>query len=62
MVKEEEGKPKEKKERWAVSQIATQTAPVIIDTTETDPEKNIFTVEMALVKIMNDLEELKKLV
>ena len=63
MPKEDE---KEKKLRWAVGQIATQTAPVIVDTTITDPKaiekgENTLTVELALAKIMNDLEDLKSL-
>ena len=56
----------EKKDKFAVGQIATQTAPVIVDTTITDPKalekgENTLTVEGALAMILNDLEKLKKL-
>ena len=64
MPKEDE---KEKKLRWAVGQIATQTAPVIVDTTITDPKaiekgENTLTVELAIVKLLNNQEKLMQLI
>ena len=46
----------EKKQKYAVVEIATQTAPVILDN-ETEERH---TIETALAKILNKLEELNK--
>lgn len=56
MAKNEE-KKEEKKERFVVGEVPTQTAPVIVDK-ETD---ETYPVEQALAKILNDLDELKGL-
>jgi hypothetical protein len=60
MAKEkQEAKPEEKEEeqqKYFVGEVPTQTAPVIVDR-----ESNTqYSVELALAKIMNDIEELKK--
>jgi len=56
--KPKEEKPKEKKEEiWTVSDVPTQTAPMVVNT-ET---KEAYPIEEALAKILNDLEALKKL-
>lgn len=49
------------KGRWVEGNVATQTMPVIIDSQDDNPETNVYTVEKALVKLMNDIEELKQL-
>ena len=51
-------KEKKKKERYSVGAVATQTAPVIVDskTNETTTE-----VMQVLVKILNNQEKLMKL-
>lgn len=60
MVKKEEEKQEEKKEtkteKYFVGEVPTQTAPMIIDS-KTEEQ---YTIELALVKVMNDLEELKQ--
>jgi len=58
----EEEKPKEEKERWVEGEIPTQTAPVIIDLEDKNPETRVYTVERALVQVLNILEELKGLI
>ena len=50
-------KETENKERYVVGQVPTQYADAVIDV-ET---KTAFTTETALAKIMNDVEQLKKL-
>ena len=55
--KEEKEEPKEKKERFVIGEVPTQTAPAIIDTKTQD----VYTIEQAIKKILNDLEELKGL-
>lgn len=58
MVNEKTEEKQEKpKEKWIVTEVPTQTAPAIVNT-ET---KEIYTVETALAKILNDIEKLKKL-
>ena len=54
-------KKEEKKERWAVGEVPTETRPVLIDTTDDNPETRVYTEIMFLAKIGNDLEKLKKL-
>ena len=54
MAKEE---GKSKKEKWRVTEIATQTQPVIMD-----DEDNQLDVVQALKEILNNQEILKKLV
>lgn len=56
-MKEEEKKP-EKKIRYVIGEVATQTAPVIVDQKE---ENKTYSVEEAIAKIMNDLNDLKGL-
>jgi hypothetical protein len=46
----------EKKDRFVVTEIATQTAPVIMDT-ETQER---YDIHFAICRIMNDLTDLKK--
>lgn len=50
-------KNKEKKERFSVGEVATQTAPVIVDTKTNET----YQIEAALAKILNALEDLKGL-
>jgi len=46
-----------KKEVWVVGEVATQTQPVIVNTV-TEEQLDI---HLALVRILNTLEQLKKL-
>ena len=55
-----EEKKEEKKERWAIGEIPTQTQPVAIDTAEKEIGKAAHSELMLLVKIANDIEKLKK--
>jgi len=52
-----EDKKDAKTERFVVGEVPTQYGPAIIDT----ESKTAFTIETALAKIMNDTQELKKL-
>lgn len=55
-------KKEEKKDRFVVAQVATQTAPAIIDMeAPEDSEERILPVEIALAKILNKLEKLQGL-
>jgi hypothetical protein len=56
MVKEEV-KKEEKTEKWVVTEIPETTKPAIVDT----EAKEVYTIETALARILNDLEKLKKL-
>lgn len=47
--------------RYRVAAIPTQTELVIRDTENKDQETRDYTIPEALVKIMNDIEELKSL-
>ena len=47
-----EEKPKEEKERYVVQNIPTQTQPMIVDR----KTEEVYTIEIALVKILNKLE------
>ena len=60
MPKEEE-KKEVSKVRFAASAIPTQTQPVILDMNEKETDKQIMSLEEALVMILNNQEELKKL-
>lgn len=55
MTKEE----KQTSERFVVGQIPTETKDYVVDNSAEPPK--VYTLETALAKIMNDLEELKKL-
>lgn len=55
-IEQKEEKQAENEERFFVGEIATQTAPMIVDR-ETNTQ---YTVELALAKIMNDIVDLKK--
>jgi len=57
MAKEETEVKKEGNERYSVAEIATQTDLVILDA----ESKEQLTIHTALVKILNNLEKLKKL-
>jgi len=52
-----EEKKEEKTEKWIVTDIPETTKPAIVDT----EKKEVYTIEVALAKILNDLEKLKKL-
>ena len=53
----EEKKTEEKpKEKWVVTDVPTETKPSIVDA----EKKEVHTVETAIVKILNILEELTK--
>ena len=57
MAKEKETEEKqEKKEKYVVEEIATQTAPVIKDSETGD----IYTLETALAKVLNNQERILK--
>ena len=57
MVKEKETEEKqEKKEKYIVEEIPTQTAPVIKDTETGDQ----YTLETALAKVLNNQERILK--
>ena len=59
-TEEKPTEPEKKKERkltWALGQVATEHAAVIVNT-KTDEQYDSMS---ALVKILNDIEELKKL-
>ena len=57
MVKEKETEEKqEKKEKYIVEEIPTQTAPVIKDSETGD----IYTLETALAKVLNNQERILK--
>ena len=56
-----EDKEKKIKERFIVGQVATQTAPVVIDTAEDDEEKKTLTLEQAMARVLNNTEQLKQL-
>lgn len=49
----------EEKPRWKLGEVATQTAPVIIDTQDENEESRVYNVERAIVKILNEVEEIK---
>lgn len=53
----EEKKEEKPKEKWIVTEIPETTKPAIVDT----EKKEVYTVETALAKILNDLEKLMKL-
>jgi len=57
MAKEETEVKKEGNERYSVAEVATQTDLVILDA----ESKEQLTIHTALVKILNNLEKLKKL-
>jgi len=57
MAKEKEEEAKETKERYEVTEVATQTTPVIKD----NKSEEIYNELTILCKIANDLEALKKL-
>lgn len=50
-------KKEEKTEKWVVSEVPDTMKPAIVDM----EDKQIYTIENALAKILNDLEKLKKL-
>ena len=52
-----EKKEEVKTEKWVVTEIPETTKPAIVDT----EKKEVYTIETALAKILNDLEQLKKL-
>lgn len=52
--KKEEEKPKEK---WIVTEVPETMKPAIVDT----EKKEVYSIETALARILNDLEKLKKL-
>lgn len=56
MAKEEKSQV-EKKPTFVVGQVATETKQMVVDTRT----EETYSVETALAKIMNDLEELKQL-
>ena len=47
----------EKKERYVVGEVPSQYTTAVVDTAE----NKVFTIETAIAKIMNDIEELKKI-
>jgi len=53
----EEKTQKKKEDKFIVGEVATATAPVIKDT-ETD---EVFTLELAIAKVLNNQEKLMKL-
>ena len=55
MVKEE--KEAKKSPIFVVGQVATETKPMVVDTRT----EETYSVETALAKIMNDIEDLKQL-
>jgi len=59
MAKEKEGK----KEKFVLGSVATQTAPVVIDTSkEEEDEERVLSTEAALAQILNKLEDIEKIV
>ena len=51
-----------KEEKFVLGEVATQTAPVIIDTTKKPEEENrTLTTEEALIRVLNNQEKLMKL-
>lgn len=56
MIKIAEKESKKKKDRYTISEIATQTEPVIVDTNTEDQ----LSVMAFLAKIGNELEKIKK--
>ena len=56
-MKEEKVEPKKANPTFVVGQVATETKPMVVDTRT----EETYSVETALAKIMNDLEELKQL-
>lgn len=54
--KKEEVKKVEVKEKYYVAEVATQTEKVIVDS----EEEKTYDIYSALVKIMNDISELRK--
>ena len=55
-----EEKKEEKKERFVVEEVPTQSAPLIADTEEKDVKKRYNTIETAVAKILNNQEKLLK--
>ncbi len=51
-----EKKNKEETQRWKVAEIPTQTAPMIFD----EHDKKVYSIEQALVLILNNQEALIK--
>lgn len=57
MAKENEAqKLEEKKERFVLQDVPTQTQPMIVDT----KNKEVYTVEAALIRILNTLEVIEQ--
>lgn len=53
---EKEIKAEEKKDRFVLQDIPTQTQPMIVDT----KNKEVYTIEVALVRILNKLEVIEQ--
>lgn len=53
----EKEEKQEKKERWGVGEVATQTAPVVVDNETKDTLSDV----QILAKILNNQEKLMKL-
>ena len=56
-MEKEEKKEEKPKEKFIVTEIPETMKPAIVDT----EKKEVYTIETALAKILNDLEKLKKL-
>jgi len=52
----------EQKERYVEGSVATQTAPVVLDTSKKEGEDRILSNEAILAKILNKLEVIEKAV
>jgi hypothetical protein len=57
MVKDEKEQPKAEDSMWAVGEITTETQPVVFNRKTNEQ----FSIYAALAKILNQLEDLKKL-
>ena len=53
---EKEVKAEEKKDRFVLQDVPTQTQPMIVDT----KNKEVYTIEVALVRILNELDIIKQ--
>lgn len=58
MTKDEKENSEKPKEKWIVTEIPETTKPAIVDT----EKKEVYTIETALAKILNELEQIKKAV
>jgi len=58
MTKDEEKAEEKPKEKWIVSEVPDTFKPAIVDT----EKKEVYAIETALAKILNELEQIKKAV